>query len=420
MADAKISDLTEKTKDLIGDDLLVIVDSEAVPLTTKKIKKSTAFSNLSVNARKSTPGTINPGQAVYIVAFDTLNNAVTVELSDASDPNKMPAYGICEETITDSDSGLLALAGKLFNIDTSSYAVGSHLYVGTTPGTLTATRPTGTNKVQKIAQVSNSNATTGVLEIFGPGRVEDLPNLTNGNFWLGAGSALPTETNFDTAVAANSDVAANTTHRGRTDNPHSVTKTQVGLANVPNVDATQRSNHTGTQLAATISDFQATVSANTNVSNNTAELAKVGWLQYSNATKQTTVVDKPSFTAISFTTDRGSRPNSQFTKFSATEFQTDFTGWVEIVANCSLQDEGANNRDASIVIVKNGSQIPYTHKQNLTQTNANRYGSVSTSAILSCVSGDKFSLGFRNGEISGNTIAAIQEECLFTIKRIRG
>lgn len=35
----------------------------------------------------------------------------------------------------------------------------------------------------------------------------------------------------------------------------SLTKADIGLSNVPNVDATLRSNHTGTQLAATISDF---------------------------------------------------------------------------------------------------------------------------------------------------------------------
>jgi hypothetical protein len=32
-------------------------------------------------------------------------------------------------------------------------------------------------------------------------------------------------------------------------------KAAVGLSNVPNIDATQRANHTGTQLASTISDF---------------------------------------------------------------------------------------------------------------------------------------------------------------------
>lgn len=44
-------------------------------------------------------------------------------------------------------------------------------------------------------------------------------------------------------------------HATRTDNPHATTKSQVGLGNVPNVDATSRSTHTGTQLASSISDF---------------------------------------------------------------------------------------------------------------------------------------------------------------------
>lgn len=44
-------------------------------------------------------------------------------------------------------------------------------------------------------------------------------------------------------------------------NPHSTTKADVGLGNVPNTDATARANHTGTQLASTISDFSTAVQA---------------------------------------------------------------------------------------------------------------------------------------------------------------
>jgi len=50
-------------------------------------------------------------------------------------------------------------------------------------------------------------------------------------------------------------------HVSATDNPHSVSKAQVGLSNVPNVDARARASHTGTQLASTISNFAATVRA---------------------------------------------------------------------------------------------------------------------------------------------------------------
>ena len=50
-------------------------------------------------------------------------------------------------------------------------------------------------------------------------------------------------------------------HVSATDNPHSVSKAQVGLSDVPNVDARARSTHTGTQLASTISNFATTVRA---------------------------------------------------------------------------------------------------------------------------------------------------------------
>jgi len=42
-------------------------------------------------------------------------------------------------------------------------------------------------------------------------------------------------------------------------NPHGTTKSDIGLSNVSNVDATQRSNHTGSQLSSTISNFATTV-----------------------------------------------------------------------------------------------------------------------------------------------------------------
>ena len=61
--------------------------------------------------------------------------------------------------------------------------------------------------------------------------------------------------------AATEAASALSTHAARVDNPHAVTKAQVGLGSVPNVDATARANHTGTQLAATISDFTPTAAA---------------------------------------------------------------------------------------------------------------------------------------------------------------
>ena len=66
------------------------------------------------------------------------------------------------------------------------------------------------------------------------------------------------------------------THAGLTNNPHSVNKTDINLGNVPNTDATDRANHTGTQVASTISDFDTEVSNNTDVDGNTTHKSSDG------------------------------------------------------------------------------------------------------------------------------------------------
>jgi len=48
-----------------------------------------------------------------------------------------------------------------------------------------------------------------------------------------------TISDFQATVSANTSVTASTTHAARTDNPHATTKAQVGLSLVPNVDSTQ-------------------------------------------------------------------------------------------------------------------------------------------------------------------------------------
>lgn len=68
------------------------------------------------------------------------------------------------------------------------------------------------------------------------------------------GSVLTSTEVNDYQVAIENTDATVTSHVANTSNPHSVTKSQVGLSNVPNTDATARANHTGTQSADTVID----------------------------------------------------------------------------------------------------------------------------------------------------------------------
>lgn len=69
---------------------------------------------------------------------------------------------------------------------------------------------------------------------------------------------------FDDALDLKADATALvplTEHVETTGNPHGTTKADIGLGSVPNVDATDRSTHTGTQPASTISDFASAADA---------------------------------------------------------------------------------------------------------------------------------------------------------------
>lgn len=96
-------------------------------------------------------------------------------------------------------------------------------------------------------------------------------------------------TDFDTEVSANTDVAANTTARHTHANQATLDATTASFtsakdtklsgiatgatANDTDANLKNRANHTGTQTASTISDFDAAVAANSAVTANTAKVS---------------------------------------------------------------------------------------------------------------------------------------------------
>lgn len=93
-------------------------------------------------------------------------------------------------------------------------------------------------------------------------------------------------------------------HANNTENPHSVTKTQIGLGNVDDVSAVDlrdRSTHTGTQLSSTISDFteKAQLVVNGLIYKNNATVSN-STTTYTNVTSLTSGVLQPGLYSFRF------------------------------------------------------------------------------------------------------------------------
>lgn len=388
MADSKISDLIEKTKRLADDDLLVVVDTEVMPQTTKKIRKALAFDGSS-EVLKSTSGTIPAGSAVYLVGYDGVEDVSTVELADNTSSANMPAFGITSSEVTDAIKGIVVKDGQLRNADTSSFLVGDELYISDIPGQLTTTKPQGTSLIQKIGVVLQSSASDGVIQIFGAGRSNDLPNIADGNVWVGDSNGVPQETNLDTQIAANPDISSNTTHRSSDGKDHS----DVVANNAHRVS-------TGNPHSATTDDIP---------QGSTNRYYRAGWLQYNHSVQQTT----GGTLLLNFNTDTGSFANGRFTKLSATQFRADFNGFIKISYAVSGWPSQAD-RGSRVRIVKNTVAIPTTGTQMSSSNSTDRQASCAGSFVVSCVNGDIFELELFS--IEGSTITVEPNRCHFLIE----
>jgi len=141
---------------------------------------------------------ITKGNAVYISGIS--GELPVVSLADADDTAKMPAFGLAEATVSTNAEVEVTSFGTLAGLDTSSYTLGDILYVDTTAGALT-NDPAGleATKLQNIGIVQRVHASNGSIKVGGAGRTNAVPNLDNGDIFIGnsdnkaVSSALSTE-----------------------------------------------------------------------------------------------------------------------------------------------------------------------------------------------------------------------------------
>jgi len=119
--------------------------------------------NLVTSVKKESVGTITIGEVVYVSADD--GGTPTVELADADGAaaGQVP-FGVANGTITDSTAGEVVTHGVVTGMDTSDFSAGEFVYLSTSAGVLTTTRP-NQESVWRIGQVVYSHASTGMLRV---------------------------------------------------------------------------------------------------------------------------------------------------------------------------------------------------------------------------------------------------------------
>jgi len=168
--------------------------TEFEELTLERVDGSTQLFDLAPRRVRETiinkdSVTIQKGMPVYVSG--STGNASHVYLADASNPNRMPATYVADQTLNPDEEGRALLTGFITGVDTRQFEPGDEVWVSPGGG-YQNTRPTGSNiLVQKLGNVIDS-AENGSGVIFGAGRSNDVPNIQEGYLWVGNSSDIAT------------------------------------------------------------------------------------------------------------------------------------------------------------------------------------------------------------------------------------
>jgi len=187
-----------KTVPTSADDILIIDNADSSK-ATKRIKISTLPNSGSGQVIETVEvnSLIAKGDPLYVSGFNSGSSIAIVDKADASDPNKMPSVGIATEAIASGATGEMIVIGVANSINVNGIPssgpnplVNDVIYVASGGG-LTSIKPTGTNLVQNVAIVLKASG-SGSLQVTAIGRSNDLPNIPQGNVWLGDSNGVPT------------------------------------------------------------------------------------------------------------------------------------------------------------------------------------------------------------------------------------
>jgi hypothetical protein len=187
-------------------------------------KGDTGAGAVAFTCRNSTGVPIQAFRVVYISG--STGNEPNITLAQGNnDPNSSKTFGVTPLVINNNSNGTVVHNGEIDNLDTSAFTAGNLLWLSpTTPGLVTSTRPPAPDHAVFIGYVVRAHPTQGkiIVTIQNGFELQELHNvLING---IINGQVIQYES--ATQLWKN----------------HTLTKTDVGLGNVPNTDATNPAN----------------------------------------------------------------------------------------------------------------------------------------------------------------------------------
>jgi hypothetical protein len=121
--------------------------------------------NLITEVYNSTGSTLTKGTVVYINGGQGNLPTVTKALA-SGDSTSAQTYGIVQADITNNNNGFVVVAGRLADIDTQAFSVGTQLYLSsTTAGAYTSTKQYAPAHLVYVGIIVRSHPTQGIIEV---------------------------------------------------------------------------------------------------------------------------------------------------------------------------------------------------------------------------------------------------------------
>ena len=173
-------------------------------------------------AYNGTGSTITKGKVVIVDGAQ--GQRVSIKLADAdTEPLSSKTMGVVAEDIANGAEGFIVTQGVVRNVDTSAFSAGASLYLSSTAGGVTATKPSAPTHMVFIGWVLKSHASSGriFVHVQNGFELEELHNVSltspasgdflkyNGSLWVNDPIDLGTDTvgNYVSSVSAGNGIA---------------------------------------------------------------------------------------------------------------------------------------------------------------------------------------------------------------------